>query len=32
MPEPERSEALEYFNFVDFGKDEFYLMWSKKEE
>lgn len=32
LPEPERSEALEYFNFVDFGKDEFYHLWSKKEE
>ena len=32
LQEPERSEALEYFNFVDFGKDEFYHMWSKKEE
>lgn len=28
LPEPERSEALEYFNFVDFDESEFYELWN----
>lgn len=28
LPEPERSDALEYFNFVDFGEAEFYELWN----